>query len=215
MRDTFDKIYPDLKVSEGVKFVDDPNDPGGATYVGITLKNYRLQVDPKATVDTLKALTDGQIKNYYRTWYWNKVRGDQLPAGIDYSVFDFGVNSGPATAVRKLQEIVGTTPDGIVGNQTLAAVANKSQPDLIKGYSAARLSYLKQVPRWARYGNGWTARVNRVMHKSLELVAGERVNSAIIPQPTVSNAPIVEHQTKMLLKVLSSFFLFLLKRFLK
>lgn len=208
MKETFDKIYPDLKVSEGVTFVDDPHDPGGATYVGITLKNYRLQVDPKATVDTLKALTDDQIKAYYKQWYWDKVSGDLLPAGIDYSVFDFGVNSGPATAVMKLQKIVGTTSDGIVGNQTLAAVANKSQPDLIKAYSADRLSYLKKTSGWSIYGTGWTNRINRVMNKSLELD-----NSATAPAvQTVSNTEVKEQKSNVALKIVGSALLFLLKR---
>lgn len=211
MKETFDIIFPDLMQSEG-GFSNDPKDPGGATYKGITLTYYRLHVDAKATVATLKALTDQQVHDYYKKFYWDTVKGDLLPAGIDYSVFDFGVNSGQATAVMKLQRIVGTTSDGVVGNQTLAAVAQFSQSDLIDKYNSARLDYLKRLPGWSHDGNGWTNRVNRVQKKSQELFLGQGVkkNEGITPNPTLPVSPVPQNVSHPNKKNLLDLILFLL-----
>ncbi|WP_338001462.1 peptidoglycan-binding protein [Aminobacter anthyllidis] len=57
-----------------------------------------------------------------RKSYWTQSGGDLLPAGLDYSSLDYGVNSGPATAVKRLQKVLGIDQDGVVGGQTLAAI---------------------------------------------------------------------------------------------
>jgi lysozyme family protein len=55
--------------------------------------------------------------------YWNALACDQLPAGVDYCVFDYGVNSGNSRAAVALQQFVGTTVDGEIGPLTIAAAA--------------------------------------------------------------------------------------------
>jgi lysozyme family protein len=80
---------------------------------------------------------------------------------LDYAAFDFGVNSGPGTAVRKLQKVLGIGQDGIVGAQTLAAVdayAGGTQA-LIKAYCDERMRYLRSLGTWGKFGRGWTIRV--------------------------------------------------------
>src|SRR5690606_31383462 len=102
-------------------FVNHPADPGGATNKGITLATYRRYIKRNGTVDDLKALTTEQAGKVYKAQYWDKVRGDDLPSGLDYAVFDFAVNSGPAKAVKELQKVLGVTQDGIIGPITLEA----------------------------------------------------------------------------------------------
>ena len=76
-------------------FVDNPADPGGATNMGITLATYRTYADaPSAGVMQIQDLSRDEASSIYRTLYWNPIRGDSLPAGVDLSVFDFGVNAG-------------------------------------------------------------------------------------------------------------------------
>lgn len=100
---------------------DHPKDPGGATMKGVTLANFRRYVKPNATKDDLRKITDDQISTVYRKYYWDAVSGAELPDGVDYAVFDFAVNSGPARAAKYLQAIVGTAQDGKIGPATLTA----------------------------------------------------------------------------------------------
>src|SRR5690348_2114856 len=103
-------------------YVNSPHDPGGATNKGVTIATFRRYVDKSGTVDDLKHLTTAQAATVYRKQYWNAICGDDLPDGVDYSVFDFAVHSGPARAAKYLQAIVGVKADGKIGPQTLEAV---------------------------------------------------------------------------------------------
>ena len=54
--------------------------------------------------------------------YWDRVKADQLPEGLDLCVFDWAVNSGTGRAAKKLQAMIGTTVDGGIGSNTLRAL---------------------------------------------------------------------------------------------
>jgi lysozyme family protein len=86
-------------------YVNNPNDPGGPTKYGITLKTlaaYRRQ--SKVTAADVKALSLAEAAAILDSQYWRKVWGDELPRGVDYAMFDFAVNSGPAQAVKTRSE---------------------------------------------------------------------------------------------------------------
>src|SRR5690606_10266721 len=104
-------------------WADHPADPGGATMKGVTLATYRACINKNGTKDDLRNITQAQLEKVYREQYWNKVRGDDLPSGVDYAVFDFAVNSGPSRAIKYLQRILLVPQDGIIGPQTMAALA--------------------------------------------------------------------------------------------
>src|SRR5215208_1126468 len=80
-------------------FVNDPDDPGGATNLGVTTDTLSDVLGRKATIDDVKKLTPRTVEPIYLQRYWTPVRGDELPFGLDLAVFDFGVHSGPARAV--------------------------------------------------------------------------------------------------------------------
>lgn len=63
--------------------------------------------------------------------YWSLVKGDSLPPGVSYVVFDGTVNSGVGQSVKWLQRALGIAADGIVGPQTLNAV-----PGVFETFSA-------------------------------------------------------------------------------
>src|SRR5213076_3345668 len=98
----------------------------------------------------------------YKRRYWDTVSGDQLPSGLDYCLFDFAVNSGPKRAITYLQRILGVLADGKMGPQTLDAAEAVPAKDLIEGVCNLRLAFLKKLPTFARFGNGWSRRVQEV-----------------------------------------------------
>jgi len=140
---------------------DDPDDPGGCTNQGITLVTYRLFHDPDATPETLRAMTDAERDLIYREGYWDAVAGDNLPAGLDLMTFDFGVNAGPVRSVARLQIIVGTEPDGVIGPLTLKAITGIQIGGIIDQFFASQRSYYTGLAGFPTFGKGWLARCER------------------------------------------------------
>lgn len=152
-------------------FVSHPKDPGGSTNKGVTLATFSLYLGRKASVDELKMISDTQLCEIYRKQYWDKVRGDDLPGGLDFCVFDFAVNSGPGRAAKMLQDLVGAEADGSIGHKTVAAVlehvSRETLPKTIDQYQAKRLHYLQALPHWDTFGKGWGRRVNEVLEEAM------------------------------------------------
>jgi len=152
-------------------FVSHPKDPGGSTNKGVTLATFSLYLGRKASVDELKMISDTQLCEIYRKQYWDKVRGDDLPGGLDFCVFDFAVNSGPGRAAKMLQALVGADADGSIGHKTVAAVldyvSRETLPKVIEQYQAKRLHYLQALPHWETFGRGWGRRVNEVFDEAI------------------------------------------------
>ena len=144
-------------------FVNHPDDPGGATNHGVTrgtLAHYRGR---PVSIQEVKDLTKDEAWTIFKELYWDKVGGDDLPAGVDIIAFDFGVNSGPRTAIEKLQEVVGVKVDGVLGPKTLAAVrASYEAGGLITEYTMRRLEYLADLKTFTTFGRGWVRRVVKV-----------------------------------------------------
>ena len=151
-------------------FVNHPSDPGGATNLGITKATLEAWRGKTVTVDDVRNLTVDEAGAIYRARYWQPIRGDALPPGVDLAVFDFAVNSGPSRSVSTLQRIVGVAQDGIVGPATLAAVARMPAASVILGLCDARMAFLRSLSTWGTFGKGWTARVNDVRTAALEAV---------------------------------------------
>lgn len=96
MTDRFARALPLVLAHEG-GWADHPRDPGGATMKGVTLATFRRYV-PNATKDKLRNISDEMLARIYREGYWDIVKGDELPPGLDYALFDWAVNSGPRRA---------------------------------------------------------------------------------------------------------------------
>ena len=172
--------------SEG-GFVDNPVDPGGATNLGITRKTLAAWrgVSPwwKLPTSAVKALTAAEATTIYKANYWQPVAGDDLPAGLDYAVFDYGVNSGPGKAARDLQEVLGVTVDGRIGPETVAAAnAAGAQATIIK-LCDARLAYVRGLPEAATFGAGWAKRIASVRSAAMAMAIG-----AVVPAPAAPPA---------------------------
>lgn len=182
----FERAMPLVLRHEG-GFVNHPKDPGGATNLGVTIGTARrLGIDVDGDGDTdiidIKLLKPKDAAKVYRAEYWNKVKGDQLPSGIDYAVFDFAVNSGPGRAAEYLQAIAGVAQDGEIGPQTVAAVAKLDPAAVINSLCNRRLAFLKRLKTWPTFGKGWESRVAGVRKEALAMVGSRPVAK---PAPTV------------------------------
>jgi lysozyme family protein len=171
MNRTFERALPLVLRHEG-EFANHPKDPGGATMKGVTLKTFQ-RYKPGATVADLKAISPDMLARIYRDGYWNAVKGDDLPAGVDYAVFDFAVNSGPGRAAKYLQAASGVAQDGQIGPATLAAVAKQNPVALINSICDARLAFLRRLETWPTFGKGWSSRVAGVRKEALRMAASE------------------------------------------
>jgi lysozyme family protein len=121
----FTKTTSWLLIHEG-GYVDHPEDPGGATNRGVTqavYDGYRIRKGKQ--VRSVRYIDDAEVYDIYRTQYWDKVWGDELPNGLDYAVFDFAVNSGPSRAIKFLQRVIGVPDDGIMGNVTMGKIRER------------------------------------------------------------------------------------------
>ena len=149
----WDGAFQVLMDNEG-GYVNDPNDSGGETKYGISKKAYPDLDIPNLTI--------AQAMEIYRKDYWDRCKCDNIPDALSVAVFDFAVNSGVKTAIKKLQIALGVKADGIIGNQTLGACNRIPVKKVLEDYMDLRLDYLMSLPKWKYYGNGWGARVNRV-----------------------------------------------------
>jgi lysozyme family protein len=139
--------------------------------LGITQKTLAAWRGEPVTADDVRALTREEACEIYRANYWNAMKCDELPRGIDLMVFDFGVNAGPATSVKMLQRAVGSKPDGAVGDFTLRAVRATEPRALLEALARARLDFYRKLDTWETFGRGWENRVNEVRRQALLMVA--------------------------------------------
>lgn len=173
MEDNFDASLALVLQSEG-GFVNNKADPGGATNMGITRKTLAAwrHVSPWSSlpVSAVKQLTKDEASQIYKANYWRPVHGDDLPKGLDYAVFDFGVNSGPVSAIKALQAAVGVPGDGLIGPVTLAAAARMPTTAILV-LCNNRLDALRHLPTWQTFGAGWTNRVAAVRAAALRMAS--------------------------------------------
>jgi lysozyme family protein len=168
---TYESALTRLLSHEG-GYSNHPSDPGGPTNFGITIHVYRQFVNPNATAADVKAMKVSEAKSIYRAKYWDAQRCDELPAGVDYAVFDYGVNSGIGRSKKVLQRVVGVTADGVLGPQTMRAVEAKKPSDIINGICDERIAFLKRLKTWPVFGKGWGRRVSEC--RSISLAMAEK-----------------------------------------
>lgn len=139
-------------------YSDHPSDPGGRTNYGITERVARQH----GYRGDMRNIPMSVVRAIYRESYWDPAKCDALPAHIRLIHFDSAVNSGVGRASRWLQEAVGTTVDGIIGRNTLAA-AKAAEAGVQGRYAAIRLAFLASLPTFGTFGRGWTRRVASIL----------------------------------------------------
>jgi lysozyme family protein len=151
-------------------FVNHPSDPGGMTNLGVTKAVYDKFINRESTEEEMRALTPIEVAPIYKKNYWDRGRCDDLPSGVDWSVFDWGVNSGVGRSAKALQRIVGVTADGGIGPMTLKAVANFEPKDIIVKMHATRQKFYEGLTTFKTFGKGWTRRNNETLETALKMI---------------------------------------------
>lgn len=165
----FDACFKAVLQHEG-HYTNDPRDPGGRTNLGVTQRAWEAYLGLPVTETDMRRLTPEIVRPFYRSQYWDKLNCDQLPAGVDYVVFDLGVNSGVMKAAKTLQSAVGAFADGKIGPQTLAAVRHANSANLVINLCDMRMDFLRGLSKFAIYGKGWTNRVDDVRAMALDMI---------------------------------------------
>lgn len=148
-------------------YVNNPADPGGETKYGISKAAY-----PSLDIANM-TMRDASL--IYRRDYWDRLRGDDLPLGVDLVAFDAGVNSGTGQGAKWVQMAVnassgaGIAVDGGIGPQTLAALANCDPAHVINLACDQRLAFLQSLSTWDTFGAGWGNRVSYVRTVALKM----------------------------------------------
>jgi lysozyme family protein len=177
VKSTYDVCLPLLLAHEG-GYSNHPTDPGGPTNFGITIFDYRKYVKPGATAADVRAMTVDEAKRIYRTRYWDAQRCDELASGLDYAVFDYGVNSGigrSAKVLRRLLELSDRPAN--ISDDVIAAANAADVMTLIGKICDERLRFLRSLRTWRVFGAGWSRRVAEVKASASKMAAKTALRS--------------------------------------
>jgi lysozyme family protein len=153
---SIDKIATEIVRREG-GYVNDADDPGGATKYGVTIHTMRrlgldLTSDGKVTIADVKALTVDQAIDIFKKHYFYGPKIDRLPNALKASVFDMQVNSG-SRAIKLLQKLLimfgeDVAVDGVLGPQSLSStyvIWEKAPDHMVDAYGIERRNYYYQL----------------------------------------------------------------------
>ena len=186
MKDNFNVCFEELMVLEG-GYANLPGDTGGETMWGISTPTYQGWCKKKGiTPKPIKELTKPEAKQIYLEEFWSAIKGDFLPRGIDFVIFDFVVHAGTTNPIRICQEMIGAVVDGVFGNQTLAKLLEyitikKNKPysqekmrKFINDFSTARRNYTLPLDVYANWPDGMENRFKNSRHAALDMLGEER-----------------------------------------
>lgn len=188
-------IAKDIVGREG-GYVNDPDDPGGATNFGVTIHTMRrlgLDLDRDGDIDSadVRCLTRAQAEEIFVRHYFHRPRIAMLPDPLQASVFDMYVNAG-GNAVKILQRLLrdmgqAVDVDGVIGPQIVAATqaaARAAPGHIADAYGIARRNYYfrlaDQRPASRKYARtraggkgGWIKRAEEFIHPRYHLSQAE------------------------------------------
>jgi len=169
MKKNFEECMARLLEHEG-GYVWHAQDPGGETNFGVTRAVYEQYVGRQVMDGEMEGLTHDDVYPIYKENYWDAVRGDDLPSGVDWSCFDWAVNSGKSRASKALQRIVGVEADGGIGPMTLRAVAEVEPEEIVKQMHYVRDKFYRSLDTFEVFGKGWVRRNDETKEQALHLL---------------------------------------------
>lgn len=165
------------------EYTDDPRDAGGPTKWGMAL-NYNRDIIPdkdgNGRIDAadVKLLTEADALAMYEKRYWLPNIKPEYPDALAFMLVDMMLNPGPGASPKLLQKALNACGrqvdvDGVIGGQTLAAVAAVALAPLLRALADQRLAYYRSRPKFPVYGRGWTSRTRRCLEAALQIAGGQ------------------------------------------
>lgn len=152
-----------------------PQDSGGATNFGVIQRVYDSWRRKRNLIPrSVRIIGASEVRAIYKENYWDLIRGDDLPIGVDYAVFDACINSGPRQATLWLQRAINKLStanrplnvDGAMGAMTIDYADDVDPLKLVDEMLAQRLGFMKIIRNkttnellWKYFGKGWDARL--------------------------------------------------------
>jgi lysozyme family protein len=169
----FELSIPVILRHEG-GFVDNPNDPGGATNFGVSLRWLKSKglledlehLEGDKTQDEImiiRSMTQPLASDFYRTYWWNAYSyGTIVAQMVATKVFDMSVNLGPPRAHRMVQQVLGVNQDGVLGPKSFQEINAASNLSLITRLQEAQASFYRGLvasnPTRQQFLQGWLNR---------------------------------------------------------
>lgn len=147
-------------------FSNRPNDPGGPTNLGVTLRTLSNLYGRPVGMDELRSLTPAGVAPLFEKHYWQACRCQELPSGLDILVFDCAVNQGPGRAKRLLQRSLGVPEDGVLGPVTMKAARLRDRIASIDELTSQRAAHYASLQK--SFHLGWFRRLAAIHRHALE-----------------------------------------------
>lgn len=166
------KLVPFILQWEG-GFVNDPDDLGGATNMGVTIGTYeaycRKKGYPRPTIERLKNLTKEDWAEIFKTMYWDRWRADEIKnQSVANIVVDWVWASG-VHGIKRPQRLLGVVADGLVGAKTITAMNAADPKKLFEAIKADRAKFIDEIckarPKNEKYRKGWMNRINAIKYE--------------------------------------------------
>ncbi len=183
----FERIQTYIDKWEG-GYVDHPADPGGATNMGITQATLSRWLGRQATKAEVKALTRQTQRQIMRAFYYDVVRGDDLPVATAAVVYNGAVLHGPSRSAKFLQSAIraqgfNIDVDGAIGPKTLGAVAQINVAACVRSYLGIQEEFLRGLAHFPTFGKGWMNRLEDIRKFTETLLAEPSPLPFIQPDP--------------------------------
>ena len=151
-------------------FVNDKDDLGGATNMGVTLATYRSVFGSKNTVNDLKRMTRVQWGVIFKKYYWDKWKADDIKDQNVANILVDWVWASGVYGIKIPQRVLGVDVDGIVGPKTIAAVNASDGRELFDNIKQERKDFIDRIcqtrPQNKKFKNGWLNRINSLAYET-------------------------------------------------
>lgn len=166
MTQAFEKAFTFMHAQEGGFVLSTLQGESAETFAGIYRK-YQPNWNGWELIDKGDRGSDelkSRVKTFFYSRFWVRPNLEQLPFPLSVLVYDFGVNSGTTLAIKKLQHLLPTKEDGVIGGNTAALARSMPNDKLNMRYISSRLNYLNDLPGWKINSGGWSQRIADILN---------------------------------------------------